>query len=341
MDTLTEWMNKIEKVYPHISRPVVLNLACVVGGKAVMNIAPSGCGKSLIMDIVLSKINDKEHTPYKPDSITKSAFRHIANELSGTKRVIAVDDAAKIDTKYSLISTIVTLTELCYSHFIQKATYHMNFEVVGFKGSALINIQPSVLKRVAKDASFEASVKDKCIRYYHFYRPTAPKPRDKIKEIDEIHFDLNGKAKFNPDLVDTQEYKIIRDRFRVQFSLARALEHLVDLSKGIAVLRGKNEVDRNDLRLLKWITKGMEIEKYVIRKEELEGEREVDTDIINLFVEVITYGEGVHLDVICQDYEVSDQTVRNIVMRNHNIFYIHENRLYLTPEGKKIVEVIK
>ena len=341
MDTLTKWMNKIEKIYPHISKPVVLNLACVVSGKAILNIAPSGCGKSLIMDIVLSKINDEEFKPYKPDSVTKASFKHFADEFSNTRRVIAVDDLAKVDTRYSLVSTVVTLTELCYSHFIQKATQSIKFEVVGFRGSALMNVQPSMLKQIARSPSFEASVKDKCIRYYHFYRPLYPKPREKIKEVDDIQFNLKGKAKFNPDLVYTQEYKIIRDRFRTQFSLSRALEHIVDLSKGIAVLRGKDEVDRNDLRLLKYITKGMDVEKYVIRKYELEGEREIETDVINLFVEIMTYGEGVDIETVSQDYEVSEQTVRNIVERNNTLFYILENKLYLTPEGKKVKEMIE
>ncbi|MEM3414957.1 MAG: hypothetical protein QXS21_05520 [Thermoproteota archaeon] len=341
MDTLTEWMMKIEKVYPHTSKAVMLNLACVVGGKAVMNIAPSGCGKSIITNIVKTKLKDEERKPLELDSTTKSGLKNYSKILSNSKKVIIIDDLAKIETKYSLVGTVVSLTELCYSHFIQKASYNINFEITAFTGAAIMNCQPIILKKIMRDPAFEASIRDKCIRNYYFYRPTEPKPSTLIDQINNTEIKLNGRAKFDKNLVDTKEYKIIRDRFLTQFTLARAIEHIVDLSKSIAVMRERNFVIRNDLRLLKWITRGMEIEKYVVVKEQLEGERQIHTDIIDIMVEIVSHGEGVHIDQVCSDYQVSDQTVRNIIQREHKLFYILENRIYLTPEGKQIYEVIK
>ncbi|GAI74009.1 unnamed protein product, partial [marine sediment metagenome] len=224
--------------------------------------------------------------------------------------VLVVDDIAKTQTPYARISTLTTIAELVYSHYCISHLSGTNFEIRGFNGAALVNIQPILLKEVVKSSEWEASMMDKSIRYYHLYRPQEPNPMPPKLTldwgIDTVHVetpDLKGK------LADR-----LKSIGEVQWGLSRIKEHISDLLAASASLDKRREVNQSDYKLLIKLLAPLRVESLVTDKRELETQRYLASNQLAILTQFVTYGSFT-LRQLARDYHLSQSQCYKIMSR--------------------------
>ena len=126
-----------------------------------------------------------------------------------------------------------------------------------------------------------------------------------------------------------------------QWSRARSKEHIRDFLRGIAALEHRTEVIDSDYSLLVRLLKPMAIENVVVVKEQLEGERYLDNNLLALLAEYYTFGKEFSLAQIALDYKLSlSQCYR--IMQGQNGYWqqISKSPSIYTP-SKKLISLLK
>jgi len=197
---------------------------------------------------------------------------------------IVVDDLSKGQTEYSQIATVSVFSTLCYTGQIIKFTGQLELQIQGFRGSALINLQPLLLRKIARLPEFETDIRDKAIRYYHLYFPVnenIDKPKTSVKYRYFKELNLNVRESDFEDRVF--------ENFRYMFSKARAREHMLAYLNASAILNGRGEVVDADFELLYELSKIFRLEQYILVKRGLEGVRELDENVLPLLSSIATF----------------------------------------------------
>jgi len=335
MSYIETLITDINKTHPSLGELVAVLQIAVKARKFVLVVSPSGCGKSTAMSYIARNTSNS----YMPTSLSIASLANKVEKLSGFHSVIVIDDIATIQTTYARTTTITTLSALCYSHRVEPSMAKFDFCIENFFGSALMGIQPILLKDLMLASEWDASMQDKTLRYYHLKRPLKPNmdmPTFKLQtglSIDEI-------ADFEPNNTN-QKWLQLLELGMSQWSKARAKEHLIDFLKGVASLEGRKEVIDDDYLLLLRLLKPMTIENISAIKEQLEGERYLDNNLIALLVEYYTYKGEFSLAQVAIDYKQSLSQCYKIMQSQNGYWQQISKSPTIYKPSKKLLSILK
>lgn len=297
MSYIENLIEQVEKTHSGFGELVAMCQVVISARKMMLIVSPSGCGKSRAMELVYNQTPDA----IKRDYLSSAGLMPLADRLTSFRSVFIIDDIANCKTEYNRKSTISTLSSLVYSHIIQPQMMGNEFTIEDFHGSAIAGIQPVLLREIMLQTEWDASIQDKVLRYYHLIRPITPviglpdvklKYNISINEVNDFELDYTK----GDSLIKLANY---------QWSRARVKEHLTDMLKAIAGLDSRNDVIDDDYMLLTKLLKNMAIENAVVKKEQLEGERQLDNNLLALLAEYYSYGGQFYLAQIAVDFKVS------------------------------------
>jgi hypothetical protein len=306
---------EINETHVGLGELVAMCQLAVTAHKALLIISPSGCGKSTAMKYVGLAYTDDV---IKLISTSRAGLGKIADELTNSEKTIIVEDLSTTTTSYARETTMTALSAICYDHEINSVMGGEDgqYKIDNFHGSALIGIQPKLLKELLCSVVWETTIKDKVIRYYHLRRPIEPNlkyPTFMLKD----DADISKVADFEPDKKDPLWLGLLRIGY-TQFSRARAKEHIVDLLKANAALDSRIEVEQQDFEMLAALLKPLVFEVIAMTKLELEGELILDDNLLLLLTEYFSYGGQVSLTQIATDHQVTLQQCYRI-MRSESV----------------------
>lgn len=325
----------VNKTHPTLGNLVaVLNIS-VKARKLVLIVSPSGCGKSTAMNVIAKNTADA----IQPDRLSIAGLCAMADRLSSYRSVVVVDDMATTQTDYARKTTITTLCALVYTHRIESMMAGIFYQIEDFYGSAMIGIQPILLRELMLSEEWDASVQDKALRYYHLHRPLQPAlflPEVKL----EHGIDIDSIEDFEPDVKDRTWRKLIA-LGDSQWSRARSKEHIKDMLKAIASLEKREQVIPGDYLLLTKLLKPMAIENIVVVKEQLEGERYLDNNLLALLTEYYTYGGEYALAQVSLDYKLSLSQCYKIMKQQSSYWQQISKSPTVYQPSKRLTTILK
>jgi len=329
---LNSIISDVEKSHPGLGRAIAFSIICVKARICLLLVAPSGCGKSVITDMVANVHPD----PVKLLSVTKARLTTYKDTFSNFFGVVLMDDIAGAGSMYERKETLVAFSMLCYSHSISKHTFTSDFEITDYHGSCVMNIQPAILAEIYQYPEWESLISEKTLRYYHLYRPTVPNVSKPSFKVDwGIDIDLVRKPKHEYKL-----YSTLENIAGIQWSDARALEHLDTLLKSVAALDRRQDVNNKDFQLLYWLMKPMTVERYIMHKIGFEVGRHMDNNLAAVLVEFATW-KNITIERIARDYKISPSTVYRLLSEIRDWFKESETKskmLVSKPELKRILK---
>lgn len=335
MEYLEQLITDVEKTHPTLGNLVAISAIAVKARKLLLIVSPSGCGKSTAMQVIAKNTPDV----IQPDRLSVAGLCAMADRLTSFRSVVVVDDIATTQTEYARKTTIATLVALVYTHRIESVMSGIVYQIEDFYGSALIGIQPILLREIMLLEEWDASIQDKALRYYHLYRPTTPSLF--LPEVDYKHgIDLNLVEDFEPE-GNGIAWRNLLALGDTQWSKARCKEHLIDLLKAMASLNNRKEVTHDDYVLLINLLKPMAIENIVAVKEQLEGERLLDNNLLALLAEYYTYNGEFSLAQVALDYKITlSQCYRIMQQQNGYWQQISKSPTIYNP-SKRLMQLLK
>jgi len=322
----------IDKTHPGLGKAVAFSIICVKARQCLLLVAPSGCGKSVITDLMYNVSPD----PIKLLSVTKARLTDFKDTFSNFFGVVLMDDIAGAGSMYERKETLVAFSMLCYSHAISKHTFTSNFEITDFHGSTIMNIQPAILAEIYQYPEWESLISEKTLRYYHLYRPIAPNVAKPAIKVDwGIDIDLVRKPRHEFKL-----YPVLERIAAIQWSDARTLEHLDTLLKAVASLERRQYVNNYDFQLLYKLMKPMVVERYIMHKIGFETGRWMDSNLAAVLVEFASW-KNISIDRIARDYKISPSTVYRLLAEIRDWFKeseVKSKMLVPKPELKRILK---
>lgn len=332
MHQLNTIIESVNKTHEGLGKAVAMTILCIKARQCMLLVAPSGCGKSVITDMI-KKVHPK---PVSLLSVTKARLTDYKDVFSNFFGVVLMDDIAGAGSMYERKETIVAFAQLCYSHFISKHTWTSDFEIAEFHGSAVMNIQPALLAEVYTYPEWEGLIQEKTLRYYHLYRPVRPnQDKPDIKVDWGIDLDLVHKPR--------HDYKLYATLLRIasiQWSDSRSLEHLDNLIKSMAALDRRQEVVNADLQLLHFLMKPMTVERYIFRKSGFETGRWMETNLAAVLVEFASW-KDINVERIARDYKISPATTYRLLSEIKDWFIesqVKSKMLIPKPELKRVLK---
>lgn len=299
MGYIENLITEVNKTHGNFGELVAMCQVVVKARKFMLIVSPSGCGKSRAMEYV----GNNTPNSYMPTSLSMASLANKIDLLTSFRSVIVIDDISVIQTPYARSATITCLSALCYSHRVAPSMAGYDFEINDFYGSSLVGIQPIMLRDLMLSPEWEGSIQDKALRYYHLHRPLVPTLSLPVAKLDR-GIDIDSVKEFKPDF-NSDMWKNLTTLGDSQWSRARTKEHLIDMLKGIAALEGRDIVKDSDYTLLLRLLKPMATENIVVRKEQLEGERYLDNNLLALLAEYYTYNGEYALAQVALDYKIT------------------------------------
>jgi len=326
LNKILEVYKEVESTHKGLGKLAVFELLCDSANKCLLVIGSAGTGKSAVAKSVYNNIK-RDKVYY--DAITIVGLKKIQDFLTENRVSILVDDLSKGYTEYSQLSTVVIFSELCYTGWFRKTTAQYDLNIYGFKGSCIINLQPLLLKRIVSDPTFETDIRDKAIRYYHMVFP--------IKEnLDRPKIDINydyveyENVLIDHSIIHNKMYKDAYENFRYEFTKSRAKEHLNDLIKASALLNDRRKVTSGDLWLVRELSKNFRIEHEIFTKDELEGSRFINPNVLPLLSALNTYGK-VSIRELCLRFQLKKRRIYQIINDLTEYCLIVKNHSYIVP----------
>ena len=335
MGYIENLVDNINSTHDALGELIAVLQIAVKARKMVLVISPSGCGKSTAMSLIAS------NTPnaIMPDRLSIAGLCTMADKLTSFRSVVVVDDLATTQTPYARSTTITTLAALVYTHRIESMMAGIEYQIEDFYGSALIGVQPILMQNLMLLEEWDASIQDKALRYYYLHRPLTPVLHLPKVELNR-GLDIDSVVDFEPD-INNSSWRDLIALGDSQWSRARSKEHIRDMLKGIAALEDRTEVIDTDYALLTRLLKPMALENVCVTKEQLEGERYLDSNLLALLTEYYTYGGEFALAQVALDYKLSlSQCYR--IMQGQNGYWqqISKSPTIYRP-NKKLEAVLK
>jgi hypothetical protein len=271
----------VENTHRGLGKLVLFNALSDIANRCTLIVGCAGTGKSRASDLIYDRC---DRSKLIIDSITVSGLRKIQKILSYSFMTVVADDLSKGQTEFSQIATVSVFASLCYTGSIVKLTDRLELNIQGFRGCALINLQPLLLRKIARLPEFETDIRDKAIRFYHLYFPVVEnieKPKTSVSYKHLKEFNLNIRES------DYEDEAI--ENFRYMFTKARAREHLLAYLNASAMLNRRSEVVDADFELIYELSKIFRLEQYILIKRSLEGARELDENILPLLSAIATF----------------------------------------------------
>lgn len=298
MSYLQYLIDDVNKTHKKFGNLVAICQVSIKARKLLLIVSPSGCGKSTAMDLMADHISGI----LKPDRLSIPGLAGMVEELTSFRSGILIDDITTTGTPYARKSTLAALAALCYTHRVESRMADNPFQIEDFYGSAIVGIQPIFLRHLMIEDEWESSIQDKSLRYYHLQRPVEPNLSLPLVQI-ERGLDIDQVNDFEADL-ENPDYQDLLKYGSTQWSRARVKEHVRDMLKAIAALEDREDVIPDDYAMLKTLLKPMTIESIAIRKDQLEGERYLDNNLLALLAEYYSYNGAFSLAHISQDFKV-------------------------------------
>ena len=205
-------------------------------------------------------------------------------------------------------STIEALAHLVDTHRIDKVSQTAQVKIDNFQGSASLNIQPVMMHTLVIEDSWEAVVRDKTIRYYHIFRPMNPKEElPNVTPLWGIPIEQVAKPKHRGKL-----WYQLTTIGSTQWGHARCEQHIKKLLQAAASLDGRAKVSLRDYRLLIKLLKPMQLERYLLESEELEGACRFNKNACVIFGEFATHGTPTIL-TIAEDIKRNPDTLEKTI----------------------------
>lgn len=286
----------IDKTHPGLGRLAVTGLLAIKARKVLLVVSPRGCGKSTVTNYLASV------TPgaLLEDRLSVSGLMGLQDKFGNFKSVIIVDDIAKTGTPYSRVSTITSIAELTMSGYIHSSMSKMHYDIEGFKGSAVINIQPVLLRHLVQSDEWEASIQDKTMRAYHLQRPLNPNPKPIYLKIDTgVDFD-----KVKPPRLKGTLWEALKNKLSPQWGLTRLHLHAADLLRAAAAYDWREEVKASDFRVCIDALSTLQVEELVFEKQGFESGRNLNHARLAVLTEYVTHGQFT-IEQVCSDYKLS------------------------------------
>ena len=293
----------VEATHRYLGDLVAFECIIVKCKKLLLVVSPHGCGKSRASAFI------GEATPGAKvlDRVSAAGLANI-EDFNHFRSVVVVDDIAKTQTPYARINTMTTLAELVYSHYIHSRMAHMCFDIEDFWGSAIVNIQPVLLKSLVTSAEWEASMEDKAVRYYHLRRPSDP-----INKMPDVKINWGGEYDnvAEPD-TKSERFKEFMLLNKGQWTLSRTKEHLSSFLRAAAALDKRQDVSAKDYEILDRLLKPLKYEALVMDKRDFESERHLDSARLAILTELVTYGHFT-LEQLANDYHIPTSTAYRLM----------------------------
>lgn len=306
MGNIENLINKVNETHNHLGELTAICQISIKARKLLMVVSPSGCGKSTAMLLAANAYPDI----LAPDRISLAELGQYVERLSGKEATILIDDMATTGTEYARNMLMTVLTALVYTHHVESAMAGSVYQITNFNGAALVGIQPVLLRELMMSPVWDASIQDKSLRYYYLYRPESPKDAPALKihrglSIDDVN-------KFEPDKTSIVWQKLFQLGL-MQWSKARTRQHLIDYLKAIAALENRNDVIADDYVLLEHLLRPMALEPMSVTKNQLEGERKLNNNLLALLTEYYSYGGKFLLAQAASDYKLPLQKCYEIL----------------------------
>jgi len=274
----------IESTHKGLGRLAIVEVLSDASNRALLVVGSSGTGKSTVMKWLSKHITRKK---YNFDAITVTGLRHLQKEFNNANASILIDDLSKGGTEYSQVQTVVALAELVYSGYVTKFTSTISFRIYSFQGSAIMNCQPLLFRRIIRAPEFETDIRDKVIRWYHLRRPVTPMlsiPKDSVRY--QYRYET---VEIPSKIYDLELYDSAYDMFRFEFSDARAEEHLEAWLRASAYVNGRNKVSEADVYLVFQLSRNFQFEYALISKDNLEGRRDMNVNLMPVITTINTF----------------------------------------------------
>lgn len=353
---LRELIKKVNRTHKGLGALVAINLLAAKAKICLLNVSPSGCGKSILSMWAILSLSRRHYlyTPiksqatdtihailvgdtYKYTSLTLAGLRHIMKKLTQFAGHLIIDDLGGEKSLWSRISTITVLANLVYGHYVDKITHSGRITIENFEGSAALNIQPIMMNSLVASDEWIAVVRDKVLRYYHLIRPLNPKKA--MPDVQAIWGIPIRKVSMPRYLGKLYQQLIVVGL--CQWSYGRCLEHIPSLLRACAAIDERTKVGRIDYTLLYKLLKPMQLERYILTTYGFETGRVFQNNTYCILVELASHGEPA-IGTICEDYKVSPTTVDRLVEQSKEWAWIKKNsprRLMPTPQAQDILNL--
>lgn len=323
---VTDIIQAVEASHKGLGRLAAFSLIASKAQKCLIVIAPPGCGKSAVGEWI-----EKVHPEaYRKQSITRSALKLYEELFNNFTGCVIFDDVGAIDTKWSREQTLVTMAEIVYGHFVSKDSHQLHIEIDDFYGSAILNIQPNVLKEVVEMPSWHSNLADKSIRYYHLMRATRPNP-------NKIEVEADWGLPFNDIDVydgDSPLWDAILNIGLEQWSLPRSMEHCHDLLRAVAALGRNPQPGLLELEILLALMRPLTVEMELIERQGFGSKATLNDNLLYILVEFATYFDPTY-DQIAKDYFFKPSQVYRILEHMISWFEkIDTNPVRLQPSAR-------
>lgn len=321
-----QMVESVNKTHKSLGKLTLMMTLADIANKCLLIVGCSGTGKSSIMKGIHKQIR---RNPLFVDCITVSGLQKLQELLNGANMSVLIDDLSKGQTTYSEIATVVVFAELTYTGFFRKITGTMQLEIEGFKGSCIINSQPLLLQKVINCAEFETDIRDKCIRFYHLHFPSMVNLGTPIIEAQIPVVDVKN----TPPLGDLMYNKLwfeALNNFEYEFTKARAQEHLIHLIWASTFFNKRNLPTEADLWLICELSKSFKLELELFRKNDLEGERQLDVNVIPLMSAINSWHNPTIKDM-CQRFCLKPSRLYQILVELHEFCRVVEGTGKVMP----------
>lgn len=314
---LQDIQRTLDATHPGIGRAVCFALVCAMARRTLLVIAPRGTGKSTVSALVGKALPQSRIIK----SLTSAGLAPLQEALSSYRGCLIIDDLGAMNTDYMRSRTITTLAELVYTGRVEEHTGHQHVEITEFRGSTIVNCQPVVYKRLLNMPEWEATAEDKTIRYYHLHRPTLPNMLTPVMDVDtnlEMH-----KVEM-PDL-GMDGIPQLLDVSGMQWGPSRSMEHVTALLRATAALRLSTTVSDLDVNLLSQLMRPCWLERRLVEKAELDGARVMDSNILYLLTEFVSYGH-ITIKRLMRNYSISESGAYRVMDRYEKLWKISTKR---------------
>lgn len=335
MHKIRSLIKEIDKTHKRLGQMIATNLVAAKAKKCILNISPSGCGKSSATDMTFMILKDMS---IKYTSLTLAGLMRIRDQLTNYSGAIIIDDLGAEKSMWSRISTITVLATLVHTHNVHKITQAGELQLTNFYGSASLNIQPVMMNSIVQGEDWIAVIRDKVLRYYHLVRPTNPK--NFIPDVSMEWGEPLDRVE-QPSMKGRLWYQLVAIGL-TQWSFARVKEHMPAMLRACAALDNRTKVSTADYRLLIKLLKPMQTERYLLSSYGFEYGRSFLNNVYCILVEIVSHRDPT-LGTIAEDYKVSPSTVERIIATMPDWCWIKANspkRVLPTDETKKILKTI-
>lgn len=311
----------VDYTHPGLGALAAISAVAAKARQCLLVIGPPGTGKSAVSHWLGEELPEA----YVRGDITMAALRKFNDELSNSEAAIIIDDLGECNSEWNRAQTCIAISALCYGHDMVKDTHQTKVEILNFYGSGWIGLQPSVMAEVVKHPSFHSNLRDKSLRYYHLQRPLDPNYSPIPAKID-WGVPLNDVV---PIAEHPAAWEPLMEVGRIEWSYARAREHLERALRALAALDNRYSVQDADYYILSELTHTMTIERHVVEKQGFDSQATLHQNLLCLLAEFATY-PVVTYDIIGSDYGIRPRKVQSILEDMHEWYYkVGENPVQL------------